>query len=156
MHRFLPAKRAMMVFYLLLALVGVAVDFLLYNYVSMLSIDVLKMISMVVWAAIIVTAVFIVPHYFVNAKVVLTKTEIAAAGGFVTYRNDYMPITAVKSVSSIITPLGTITGLNFVVVNALGTRLIIPFLRKGDALELTSLINDLVKQREEEAHEPHE
>ncbi|MCD8094718.1 MAG: hypothetical protein LUE12_01120 [Ruminococcus sp.] len=153
MKKYLPAKRAMLTFYLLLAVIGAALNILLYRYVTMLSDEVLWIISAVIWFLILIVAIAVIPHYFIHAKVVLTNNEVAVAGGFFTYKNDYMPISSIKSVSSMITPLGSVTGFNFVVINALGSRLILCFMRKKDVLSFVDSLNKLITQREDGANE---
>ena len=146
MKKYLPAKRAMLTLYLLLALLGFFMNMLLYRYVTMLSDSLLAIISQAAWLMILLVSVFVIPHYFLRAKLVITESEIAAAGGYFSYRTDYMPVSSIKSVSVIATPLGFITGLNFVVINALGARLLISCLRKRDAEEIAELINRQIRE----------
>lgn len=147
MKRYRPAKRAMLTFYLLLAALGAASDILLYSYVSMLSVEILRIVSIIFWVLILLIALFAVPHYFIHAKVVLTKNEVAYCGGFITFKDDYMPISSIKSVSVIVTPLGFLTGFNFVIINALGARIFLPFFKKSDVYELCGGINELISER---------
>jgi hypothetical protein len=60
----------------------------------------------------------------------------------------FMPTSAIKSVTTIITPLGSITGLNFVVLNALGARLLIHFMSRRDAMEISAIVNSSIRNRE--------
>lgn len=148
LKKYLPAKRAMLTFYLLLAAAGTALDFILYRYVTMLPTEILQLISMLLWALILLVALIVIPHYFIYSKTVITKNEIATAGGFFTYKNDYMPISSVKSVSVIVTPFGGLTGFNFVIINALGAKLIICFLRKKDVMMISKDISEMILSRE--------
>lgn len=148
MKRYLPAKRAMLTFYLLLAAVGAALNFILYRYITMLPAEILQIISVALWTLILLIAIIVIPHYFIHSKVVITSNEIAAAGGFITYKNDYMPISSIKSVSVVITPLGTLTGFNFVIVNSLGARMLLCFLRKNDVIAIAQRINELIRSRD--------
>jgi hypothetical protein len=138
----------MLTFYLLLAAVGSALDFILYRYVTMLPEEIIEIIAMSLWVLILLVALIVIPHYFIHAKVILTNNEIASAGGFICNRNDYMTVNAVKSVSVVITPLGSLTGFNFVIINALGARMIISFLRKQDVILISKHINDMIRRRD--------
>ncbi|SDA15568.1 hypothetical protein SAMN02910447_00954 [Ruminococcus sp. YE71] len=149
MRKYLPAKRAMLTFYVLLCIVGAALNYIIYRYVTFIPEEYLKIVSMIMWSIVILTAAVIVPHYFICAKVVLTGSEIAAAGGFVNTRSDYMPVSSVKSVSVLVTPLGVLTGFNFVMINALGARLVLSFLKKSDALDIAARINGMISSAEE-------
>lgn len=153
MKRYLPAKRAMLTFYALLAALGAALNIMIYRYVTVLPEEYLRIVSTVMWAFLVLIAVIVVPHYFFCAKLILTNNEIASAGGFITVKNDYMPISSVKSVSVIITPLGSLTGFNFVVINALGARMLFSFLRKKDAKDIAASINSLIRESEDNLHE---
>ena len=149
MKKYLPAKRAMLTLYLIMALTGLFMNVILYRYVSMLPTELLEIISQAAWIVILAVSIIIIPHYFLRAKVTVTRTEVASAAGYFTYRTDYMPINAIKSVSVIITPLGFLTGLNFVVINALGARVLISCLRKSDAEEIAETINKRLRETEE-------
>lgn len=153
MKRYLPAKRAMLTFYVLLAALGAALNIIIYRYVTVLPEEYLRIVSVTMWAVLFLIAAIVIPHYFICARAVVTENEIAAAGGFITVKNDYMPIKSVKSVSVIVTPLGFFTGFNFVVINALGARMILSFLRKSDALDIASSINALIRESEDNEHE---
>ena len=146
MKKYLPAKRAMLTLYILMALLGLFMNVLIYRFITMLPKELLEMISQAAWVMILAVSIIIIPHYFLRAKVTVTQTEIASAAGYLTYRTDYMPISAVKSVSVIITPLGKFTGLNFVVINALGARVLISCLRKTDAVEIAETINRRLRE----------
>ncbi len=148
MELYMPAKRAMLSFYLLLAAGGTVLNLIIYRYVSMLPDELLKVASVALWTVILLAALIVVPHYFIRSKVVITKNEIASAGGFITYKNDYMPIGSIKSVSVIITPLGSLTGFNFVVINALGARMLLSFYRKNDVTDISKRLNEMIRERE--------
>ena len=138
----------MLTFYLLLAAVGAAFDYIIYRYITMLPEELLRIIAAAVWAVILLIALVVIPHYFIHSKVVITNNEVASAGGFVTYTNDYMPISSIKSVSVVLTPLGSITGFNFVLINALGARMLLSFYKKSDVMDMSKRINDMIKQRD--------
>ena len=148
LKKYLPAKRAMLTLYIIMALIGLFMNVLIYRYITMLPPELLSIISQAAWILILAVSMIIIPHYFLRAKVVITQTEVAAAAGYFSYRTDYMPINAIKSVSVIITPLGSLTGLNFVVINALGARVLISCLRKNDAVEIAETINKRLREME--------
>ena len=144
MKSYLPAKRAMFCAYMLLAIIGAGLSFLIYRYAVMLPAVTLRIIAGVMWALILLIALFLIPRYFFHARVVITKNEIAAAGGFYFFKDDYIPVASIKSVSVIVTPLGRLTGLNFIVINALGSRVVLSFLRKRDAADIAATINKMI------------
>ncbi len=148
MKKYLPAKRAMLTFYILLAAAGSVMDLIIYRYIKMLPTELLRLISLIMWVIILLIALIVIPHYFLHSKFIITKNEIASAGGFITYKNNYMPINSIKSVSVIITPLGSFTGFNFAVINALGSRMLICFMKKSDLMSISKRINELILERD--------
>lgn len=148
MKRFLPCKRAMSACYVVLATIGYFMNAILSRYISMLPQTILVIISNILWTLILLMSIIFLPHYFLTANTVISKTEISVKGGFFMSREDYMPFRAVKSVSLIQTPLGYFTGFNFVVVNALGSRVLMSFLKRSDARELVDLINTKIRESE--------
>lgn len=144
MKKYLPAKRAMLCAYVMLAALGAVLSFLIYRYAVMLPTGTLRIVAGIMWGLILISALLFIPHYFFHAKVVITKNEIAASGGFFYVKDDYMPIGSVKSVSVISTPLGLITGFNFVVINALGSRVALSFLRLRDAKDIAATVNSMI------------
>ncbi len=152
MKKYLPAKRAMLTFYVLLCLIGAALNYIIYRYVTVIPEEYLQIVSTIMWSIVVLVAAIVVPHYFICARAVITGNEIAAAGGFINTRSDYMPVSSVKSVSVIVTPLGVLTGFNFVIINALGARLVLSFLRKSDALDIAARINGMISSSEGVIH----
>ena len=138
----------MLTLYIIMALTGLFMNVLIYRYITMLPPELLGIISQAAWMIILVVSIIIIPHYFLRSKVMITQTEVASAAGYFSYRTDYMPISAIKSVSVIITPLGSLTGLNFVVINALGARVLISCMRKSDAEEIAETINKRLREME--------
>lgn len=99
------------------------------------------------WIAAALFAVLVLPFYFHKCCFTVSSKEITAKGGLIITSNHFMLTESVKSVTTVITPLSRITGLNFVVLNTLGARLVMPFLSKHDALEITSAINNTIRKR---------
>ena len=134
--------------YLVLAALGAVLSFLIYRYAVMLPTGTLRIVAGIMWSLILVSALLFIPHYFFHAKVIVTKNEIAASGGFFYVKDDYVPTGSVKSISVIATPLGIITGFNFVVINALGSRVILSFLRLRDAKDIAATVNRMISGEE--------
>ncbi|MBQ8965155.1 PH domain-containing protein [Ruminococcus sp.] len=100
-----------------------------------------------VWVIAALFAVLVLPFYFHKAQYTVSSKEITAKGGLVITSKQFMLTSAVKSVTSILLPLGRLTGMNFIVLNALGSRLVIPFLSRRDAEEIAELVNNSIRSR---------
>ena len=100
-----------------------------------------------VWVTAALFAVLVLPFYFHKARYTVSSKEITAKSGLVMTSKQFMLTSAVKSVTSILLPLGRLTGMNFIVLNALGSRLVIPFLSRRDAEEIAELVNNSSRSR---------
>lgn len=106
-----------------------------------------------IWIITAAFAVLVLPFYFHKAAYTVSSKEITAKSGLLMTTRQFMMTSSVKSVSTVILPLGGLTGMNFVVLNALGARLLIPFLSKRDAAEITEIVNNSIRARGDEAHD---
>lgn len=91
----------------------------------------------------------LIPKFFKNNHFSISDKDIVCVKGVLTTKTVYMPMDAVKSVSMVITPLGDRTGVNFVILNALGSRLILYFLNKEDCIDIYSRVNEVIAMRQE-------
>ena len=99
------------------------------------------------WVIAALFAVLVLPFYFYKASYTVSNKEITAKGGMIITSKQFMMTSAVKSVTSILLPLGKLTGMNFIVLNALGSRLVIPFLNRRDAEEIADQVNNAIRSR---------
>ncbi|WP_295152203.1 PH domain-containing protein [uncultured Ruminococcus sp.] len=102
------------------------------------------------WVIAALFAVLVLPFYFHKACYTVSNKEITAKSGLIITSKQFMLTSAVKSVTSILLPLGRITGMNFVILNALGSRLVIPFMNKRDAEEIVEVVNNSIRSRRRE------
>ena len=142
-----PAKKSLVFVFILM--IGVAVGFTyLANYFKSFLGVATEIITGVVW---LVTAVFllvIMPLYFKHTRITVTDKELSKYTFMFTYKYQYMSIDAVRSVTTCITPLGNLTGLNCIIVNALGARLLLFCLNKNDCMRITKFLNDIISSRD--------
>ena len=99
------------------------------------------------WVIAALFAILVLPFYFHKASYTVSDKEITAKGGLMVTSRQFMLTSAVKSVTSILLPLGRLTGMNFIILNALGSRLVIPFLCRRDAEEIDNLVNNSIRSR---------
>lgn len=146
MLKYRPAKRAAATIYLLLTilLVGVTVAiFLLIPLIGKYDIYV----AIVYWVLHAFCSCVLLPYYFKHSVMKISDDEIVQITGILTITCEVMPMDSVKSVTTVITPLSKFTGLNFIIINALGSKIILGFMRKKDCLEATKYINDIIRSR---------
>lgn len=146
MRKYKPSKRPLVLIYILLFLILLVIKYAL-NLVSRFIPFSDNYIVFPLWIAAAMFAVMVLPFYFHKAYFVVTSKEVTLYGGLIITTKQFMPTSAVKSVTTVITPLSSVTGLNFIVLNSLGARVIIPFLTKKDAIEITAAINCSIRAR---------
>ncbi len=100
-----------------------------------------------IWVIAALFAVLVLPFYFHKAQYTVSDKEITAKGGLVITSKQFMLTSAVKSVTSILLPLGRFTGMNFIILNALGSRVVIPFMNRRDAEEIADKVNNSIRSR---------
>lgn len=102
-----------------------------------------------IWIVSALFAVLVLPFYFHKTRFTVSSKEITAKSGLLVTSRQFMLTSSVKSVTTVMLPLGKLTGMNFIILNALGARLLIPFLNKKDAVEITDIVNNTIRSRGE-------
>lgn len=147
MRTYKPSKKPLAVIYIGLFLVLLLIKFAM-NIVNRFIPFSVDTYIQPVWIIVALFAVFILPIYFFSSYFTISSTEITVKAGMIVTTKQFMPTSSVKSVTAIITPLSKITALNFVVLNALGSRVVLPFLTKKNVDEITAEINHSIRNRE--------
>lgn len=147
MHRYKPSKIPLFIFWAILAVILFLIRYAV-NLIEKLIPFSVNYILMPMWIIAALFCLLVLPFYFIRSYFTVSSKEVTAFTGLFFTMRHFMPTSAIKSVTTIITPLGSITGLNFVVLNALGARLLIPFMSRRDAMEISAIVNKLhTKQR---------
>lgn len=146
MRTYKPSKRPLILIYILLFLVLLIIKYAL-NIIDRFVAIPNNYILLPLWILAALFAVLVLPFYFHKAFFTVTSKEITSKGGLIITGKHFMLTESVKSVTTVITPFSGLTGLNFVVLNALGARLLLPFLSKRDALEIAAAINNSIRNR---------
>ena len=146
MKKYRPSKRAAAVIYILLTVVLVVVTAAIFLMMPLLKkYDIY--VAVIYWIFHAFCACVLIPLYFKHSSISVSHEEITQTSGMLTLKSEYMPMESVKSVTTIVTPFGGITGLNFIIINALGSKILLSFMRKDDCLEATKYVNDIIKAR---------
>lgn len=149
MHKYKMSRRPLILIYIILFLQIVLIKYIAKFVSRYIPFSVDKFI-LPVWIAAIVVALFIMPVFFVGAYATVSDKEITLNRTFIFKVKTFMPVESVKSVTAILLPLGRFVGLNFITINAMGARLIIPFLARQDAMEIYAIVNSAIRRRERE------
>lgn len=88
------------------------------------------------------------PLYFSRASYLVSSKEIIRTTGFFWHMQQVMKVSAVQYATLITTPFSKYTGLNFILVNALGGSMLLLFLSRKDAEEILRTISSAIKKEE--------
>lgn len=142
-----PAKKSLVFMFVLMISVVFALTYLANYFLNFLGVAT-EIIIGVVWFAVAVFLLVIMPLYFKHTRITVTDKEISKYTFMFTYKYQYMSMDSVTSVTACITPLGNLTGLNCIIVNALGARLLLLCLNKDDCMKITKFFNDIISTRD--------
>ena len=148
------SKKPLVLLYVLLAAVLLLIEFALNMVLALIDRFVPDFhgfadyyVLLPVWVMASLFAVLVLPFYFHKAGYTVSDKEITAKGGLIVTSKQFMLTSAVRSVTLILLPMGRLTGMNFIILNALGSRLVIPFLNRRDAEEIAELVNNSIRSR---------
>lgn len=141
-----PAKRSMILIYLLCAAAAVGLTFLTNVFEDFLK-SVGFFILLAIWAISAVFMLILIPLYYKKTKFFVSDEDIVKYTFLFNFKYQYMTMDSVKSITSLITPFSRFTGLNFIMINALGARIILPMLNKKDCNEISEFINQIISGR---------
>ena len=89
------------------------------------------------------------PLYFSRTCYIVSSQEVIRSAGFFLRVRQLMKISAIQYATLVTTPFSRVTGLNFVVVNALGGNLLLLFLSRQDAEEILRTLTSSIRSRTE-------
>lgn len=141
-----PAKRSIVILYILLLALALFLTFLTLRFERYLK-GASGIILAVVWILTLAFMLILLPMYYKLTRIYVSDQEVTKYTFLFTYKYQYMSMNAVKSVTTFITPFGKYTGLNFIIVNALGSRMLLPLLGKNDCREISYFLNDIISGR---------
>ena len=91
-------------------------------------------------AVYIIFALFVLRFWHRSLRCTLTDLAIVTDTGFISKNHQIMKYSSVMYINHISMPLSSINSFNFVIISALGGRLILMFLSDSDAREITEKV----------------
>ena len=144
MKRYVPAKKALnsiRIIILILAVIVTALSYIFFNSHNII----MWIIICVCWGTAILYGIFFLPIYFKNTVYNIYDSDIRKKTGMIFFSKQNMKIRSIQYISTIITPFSRLTGLNFIIVNAWGGRMILCFLTRDEEMELSSYLDEIAK-----------
>ena len=88
----------------------------------------------------------VVPLFFSLSRYSVSRNELICKTGVFIYKKQFMKLSSVRSFTAIVTPLSGATGLNFLIVNSLGSRMVFLFLSRTDVKEISSFLDKALRK----------
>lgn len=145
-----PAKRSIVFIYVSMLLIAMLITQLVLTFDSFLK-EVGNYILIILWAVVGISLLILFPLFYKKTRFMVSKDDIVKYTFLFTFKYQYMTMDSVRSVSTIITPLSRVTGLNFIIINALGSKMVLPFILKNDCLKITKYFNEIISNRHKTA-----
>lgn len=149
MKKYTPAKKAMfffaILFFILLAAVGAGA----YYVAKRFSLQMLMMIVFAIFALVVIIAVFAyLPLYFKHTAFYVGESSIKRNSGAFMLTSQMMKIKSVQYVSRVKLPFSKLTAFNFIIVSALGGKIVLGFLSDEDSNEIEDSIRRYISSSE--------
>lgn len=145
MKRYYADRTGLNVLRILIFAITAMVIFLAYRYLSFIPIF-MWIIMLVFFTICFFITIIYLPLYFKSVNYYITGRKIIKHSGFFYKTNQVMRFDSIKYTTVISTLLSKRTGLNFVLLNAFGGRMVLPFLKQRDLEEILLEIQ-LYKQK---------
>ncbi len=134
MKAYYPDKRALIILQGLLFAVGALLIYILRYFVELYKI---RIIVAVIIAVFVLAATFIyLPIYFSSLRYCTGNNEIIKNGGVFLHKSFVIRTETVQYCTLVSTSILRKSGMNLIIFHLYGGRLIIPFVRPEDAMEL--------------------
>ncbi len=147
MKKYTPARRAAVSVYVLLTILLAVMTLLILFFIPYLGkYDIY--FAVVYWIAHAFFSIVLMPRYFKKSSMCVNHDSISLITGLFTTKSEFMPMDSVTSITTFMTPFSGVTGLNFISINALGSRIVFSFMKKEECIEATQYINDIISRRE--------
>lgn len=144
MKRYVPDKKALNSIRFIMLILAVAITVISYIFLNNYNI-IMWIIICVCWGAAILYGVLFLPIYFRKTVYNISDSDLRKKTGMLFFSKQFMKMRSIQYISTIITPFSRLTGLNFIIVNAWGGRMIFCFLTRDETLEISSHLDEFAK-----------
>ena len=141
MRKYQPKKAALIVIDVAIVVIAALLTALTVGYLSHHKI-IMTLFLCLFWLAAILFAAILLPAYFSRTVIYISPTDISMKTGIVYLKRHHMKASAVQYVSTITTFMSKYTGLNFVILRAMGGTMVLPFLGVDDVREIEDLMRN--------------
>ncbi len=153
MRRYQPNRSALALLRLLIFCICAAGSFAAYHYLR--AYPILMYVIFGLCAGLFVLAgLIILPVYFAQTRYAVSAEDISKTTGFFIFRKDYMLTESIQYLTTITIPFSRYTAFNFIIVNALGGKILLAFLKNNEVTEISAVLNHAIRKRSERDNRP--
>ncbi len=141
MRKYQPKRAALIVIDVAIVIIAAILTGFIVGYLSNYRI-LMTLLLCLFWLAAILFAAVLLPAYFARTVIYISPTDISMKTGIIYVKRHHMKADAIQYVSAITTFMSKYTGLNFVILRAMGGTMVLPFLGLDDLHEIEGLMRD--------------
>ncbi|MCC8130815.1 MAG: PH domain-containing protein [Ruminococcus sp.] len=141
MRKYQPKHAALIVIDVAIVLLTIILTCFTVGYLSNHKI-IMTLLLCLFWLAAILFAAILLPGYFSRTVIYISPSEISMKTGIIYVKRHQMKTSAIQYVSTITTFMSKYTGLNFVILRAMGGTMVLPFLGVEDLREIEELMRN--------------
>ncbi|MCD7823552.1 MAG: hypothetical protein LUG86_05990 [Oscillospiraceae bacterium] len=139
MRKYQPKRAALIIIDVAIVVLAAILTGFTVGYLSHYKI-IMTLLLCLFWLAAILFAAILLPGYFSRTVIYISPTDISMKTGIIFIKRHHMRAEAVQYVSTITTFMSKYTGLNFVILRAMGGTMALPFLGLDDLHEIEGLM----------------
>ncbi|MCD7771154.1 MAG: hypothetical protein LUH23_03585 [Oscillospiraceae bacterium] len=139
MRKYQPKRAALIVIDVAIVVLAILLTIIVVGYLSNYRI-IMTLLLCLFWLAAILFSAVLLPAYFSRTVIYISPTDISMKTGIVYVKRHHMKADAIQYASTITTFLSKYTGLNFVILRAMGGTMVLPFLGLNDVREIEELM----------------
>ncbi|MCD8344373.1 MAG: PH domain-containing protein [Oscillospiraceae bacterium] len=141
MRKYQPKHAALIVIDVAIVLLTIILTCFTVGYLSNHKI-IMTLLLCLFWLAAILFAAILLPGYFSRTVIYISPSEISMKTGIIYVKRHQMKTSAIQYVSTITAFMSKYTGLNFVILRAMGGTMVLPFLGVEDLREIEELMRN--------------
>ncbi|MCD8006011.1 MAG: PH domain-containing protein [Oscillospiraceae bacterium] len=141
MRKYQPKRAALIAIDVAIVVLAILLTAITVGYLSNYKI-IMTLLLCLFWLVAILFAAVLLPAYFSRTVIYISPAEISMKTGIVYVKRHHMKFSAVQYVSTVTTFMSKYTGLNFVILRAMGGTMILPFLGVEDVREIEELMRN--------------
>lgn len=137
MKKYIPTKKALYFFGIILFLLLIVAAVGAYYVAVRFSLQMLMSIVFAIFSVVVLAVIFVyMPLYFKHTAYYVGENSVKRNGGAFMLTSQMMKVKSIQYISRVKLPLSKVTGLNFIIISALGGKVAFGFLSDEDACEI--------------------